>query len=145
MGRRAVEIEIIFFNILAVIALGIGQTEQPLLKDRVLAVRQGEGKTQPLVVIADSSEAVLAPVIGAGTSFFMSEVVPRIAVLAVILADRAPLSLAEVRSSLLPRHPLLARFFETLLFRRSCSLEYGLLRHCGVLVHKKNYRHSAFI
>ena len=54
MGRRAVEIEIIFFHVLAVIALGIGQTKQSLLEDQVLAVPQGNGKTQPLVIVAET-------------------------------------------------------------------------------------------
>ena len=42
VGRRAVEIEVVFLDVLAVIALAIGQAEQPLLQDRVLAVPQRE-------------------------------------------------------------------------------------------------------
>ncbi len=38
MRRRAVEVEIIFLHILAVVALAIGQAEQALLEDRILAV-----------------------------------------------------------------------------------------------------------
>src|SRR6516225_6640869 len=94
VGRGAVEVEIIFLDVLAVIALAIGQPEQPLLEDRVLSVPQGKRKAQPLVVIADAGEAVLTPVIGARTGLIVGEIVPRIAVLAVILADRAPLALA---------------------------------------------------
>ena len=37
MGRRAVEVEIIFLDILAVVAFGLGQAEETLLEDQVLA------------------------------------------------------------------------------------------------------------
>src|SRR6516162_2293147 len=133
MGRRAVEIEVVLLDVFPVIALAIGQAEQPLLQDLVLAIPQGNGKTQPLVVVTDTGEAILAPVIGARAGLIVVEVIPRIAVLAVVLAHRAPLALAEVRAPLLPRHALLARFFETLLFRRSCALRNRSLRHCRLL------------
>src|SRR6516164_7917784 len=125
MGRRAVEIEIIFFDIFAVIALGIGQSEEALLQDRVLSVPQSNSKAQPGVVVAETGEAVLTPVIGAGAGLIVGEVVPRIPVLAVVLADRAPLSFAQIRTPLLPRRPLLARLVETPLlggFRFQASL-----------------------
>ena len=97
MGRRAVEVIIVFLDVFAVIAFAIRQAEQPLLEDRVLAVPQSNGKTQPLVVVAEAGEAVLTPVIGARASLVVGKVVPSIAVLAVVLADRAPLALAEIR------------------------------------------------
>src|SRR5271165_6475686 len=100
MGRRAVEVKVVFFDILAVVALAVGQAEQPLLQYRVLAVPQGEGETQPLVVVAKTGEAVLTPVVGARASLIVGEVVPRVAVLAVVLAHRAPLALAEIRTPL---------------------------------------------
>jgi len=65
VGWRAVEVEIILLDVLAVIAFAVGQAEQPFLEDRVLAVPQGERETQPLVVVAETGEASLAPVIGA--------------------------------------------------------------------------------
>jgi len=49
------------------------------------------------VVVAETGEAVLAPVVGARTRLIVREVIPRIAVAAVVLADRAPLALAEIR------------------------------------------------
>ena len=65
MRRGAVEIEVIFLDVLPVIALAIGQAEQSLLEDRVLAVPQGDSKTEPLVLVADPGEAILTPVISA--------------------------------------------------------------------------------
>src|SRR5215813_13628039 len=97
VGRGAVEVIVILLDVLPVIGLAIGQAVHPLLEDRVLAVPQGERKAQSLLVVADTGEAVLAPVIGARPGLIMSEVVPRIAVLAIVLADRAPLALAQIR------------------------------------------------
>jgi hypothetical protein len=50
----------------------------------VLAVPQGKGKAQSLLLIADAGEAVLAPVIGARAGLVVREIVPRIADLAVV-------------------------------------------------------------
>ena len=65
MRRRTVEVEVVLLDILAVIALAVGQAEQALLEDRVAAVPQREGKAQTLLLVADAGDAVLAPVIGA--------------------------------------------------------------------------------
>ena len=61
MGGRAVEVEVVLLDVLAVVALGVGQAEQPLLQQRVTAVPQRQRKAQPLLVVADAGEAVLAP------------------------------------------------------------------------------------
>ena len=65
VGRRAVEVEVVLLDVLAVIALAVGQAEQPLLEDRVLAVPQGQREAEPLLVVGDAGQAVLAPAIGA--------------------------------------------------------------------------------
>ena len=54
VGRRAVEVEIVFLDVLAVVRLAVSQPEQPFLENRVLAVPEGQRKTQDLVTIADS-------------------------------------------------------------------------------------------
>src|SRR5271165_891081 len=136
MSRRAVEVEIILLDVLAVIALAVGQAEQPLLQDRVLAVPQGNAKAQPLVVVAEPRQAVLTPMIGPRAGLIVGEIVPRIAVLAVVLANRAPLTLAEVRPPLLPRHPVLARLVEAHLFRRLDWFGVGFLRQSLLLCDK---------
>ena len=133
MGWRTIQVKIIFFDVLTVIALAIGQAEQPLLEDRVLAVPQGESETQPLMVIAKAGEAVLAPMVSAGASLIMREVIPGVAVVAIVLTYRPPLALAEIRSPLLPRHPVLARFVETNLFCRFPCHLLGLRRHDPLL------------
>ena len=42
--RRAVEVEVVLLDVLAVVALGAGQAEEPLLEDRVAAVPQRSAK-----------------------------------------------------------------------------------------------------
>ena len=122
--RRAVEVEVVLLDVLAVVALAVGQAEQAFLEDRVLAVPQGQGEAEPLLVVGDAGQAVLAPAVGAGAGLVVAEVVPGVAALAVVLADGAPLSFAEVRPPLLPGDLLLARFFEPVVFRGHGALAF---------------------
>ena len=116
MGRRAVEVEVVFLDVLAVVAFAVGQAEQAFLEDRVLAVPQGQGEAEPLLVVGDAGQAVFAPAIGARAGLVVGEVIPGVAAFAVVLADRAPLALAEVRSPLLPGNGSLAGLFESNVF-----------------------------
>ena len=102
MRRRAVEVEVVLLHVLAVIALAVGQAEQALLEDRVLAVPEREREAEPLLVVGDAGQAVLAPVIGARARLVVAEVIPGVAVFAVVLAHGAPLPLAEVGPPFLP-------------------------------------------
>jgi hypothetical protein len=97
VGRRRVEVVVVLLDVLAVVALGVGESEEALLQDRVGAVPQRQREAEPTVVVGESREAVLAPPIGARARLIMAEVGPGVAVLAVVLADGAPLSLAEIR------------------------------------------------
>ena len=49
--RRAVDVEVVLLDVLAVVALGVRQPEHPLLEDRVGAVPQREREAQPLLVV----------------------------------------------------------------------------------------------
>ena len=102
MGRRAVEVEVVLLDVLAVVALAVGQPEQAFLEDRVLAVPQGQREAEPLLVVGDAGQAVFAPAIGARAGLVVGEVIPGVAALAVVLADGPPLALAQVGSPLLP-------------------------------------------
>src|SRR5262249_20762287 len=90
-----------------------GQAEQPLLEDRVAAVPQRQRQAQALLVVADAGDAVLAPAVGAAAGVVVGEVVPGVARCAVVLADRAPLTLAEVRAPAPPALPAEAVFIQT--------------------------------
>ena len=65
MRRRRVEVEVVLLDVLAVVAFAVGQAEQPLLEDRVLAVPQRDGEAELLLVVGDAGEAVFAPAVGA--------------------------------------------------------------------------------
>ena len=103
-GRRGVEEEVVLLDVLAVVALGVGQTEHPLLEDRVDAVPHGERQAEALVIVGDAGDAVLAPLVGARPRLIVAEVAPRVTVGAVVLAHGAPLPLAEVWAPRLPWH-----------------------------------------
>src|SRR5215467_8163463 len=116
MGRRAVEVEVVLLGVLAVIALAVGQTEDPLLDDRVRAVPEREREAENLPVVRDAGEAVLAPAVGARARLVAAEVVPGVAGVARVFPDRAPLALREVGPPFLPRGGGLSGFLETACF-----------------------------
>jgi len=58
--RRAVEIEVVLLDVLAVIPLGVGEAVEALLDDGVLAVPQREREAQQHAIVAEPGDAVLA-------------------------------------------------------------------------------------
>ena len=116
MGRRAVEVEVVLFHVLAVITLAVDQAEQALLENRVFSIPQGEREAKSLLVIRNSRQTVLPPAISARAGLIMAEVVPRIAPLAVVLAHCSPLPLTEVGPPFAPRSVLLAGFLQSVSF-----------------------------
>ena len=105
VGGRRVQVVVVLLDVFAVVALGAGQAEEPLLDDRVLTVPEGQSKTKQLVLIGEAGQPIFARTVGAGAGLIVGEVVPRVPVGAVVLAYRAPLALAQVGSPLLPRCP----------------------------------------
>src|SRR5262249_37642731 len=103
-------------DVLAVIAFAVGQPEQAFLQDGVLAVPEGQREAEPLLVVGNAGQAVFAPAIGAGARLVVAEIIPGVAVLAVVFADRAPLAFAEVWAPLLPGGLLVVGFFQTFVF-----------------------------
>src|SRR4051794_10357302 len=123
MRWGAIEVEVVFLDVLAVVPLRVRQAEQALLDDRVLAIPQREGKAQDLPVVADPGKAVLAPAIGPGAGLVMGEVVPGVTAAAVVLAHRSPLALGQVRSPASPRNALVAALSKALVFGRLCHVD----------------------
>src|SRR6266567_1314867 len=113
MCRRAVDVKVVFLNVLAVVSFAVREAEHAFFEDGVFAIPQGHAEAQQLLVIADSCKTVLAPVIRTGSGLVVGEVVPGISVLAVIFPNRAPLSFAEVRSPFSPRRVSCSRFFNS--------------------------------
>ena len=104
MGRSAVEVKVVFLDILAVIAFAVGEAEQALLEDCVLAgpSRGAAREAEPLLIVGDSRQAIFAPAIGARAGLIVREIIPGVAPFAIVLADGSPLPLAEVRTPFLP-------------------------------------------
>src|SRR5262249_48540951 len=107
-GRRRVLVEINFFQVLAVVALGPAQAEGALFQDRILLVPERDREAEELVAIAEASEAILAPAVRAAPGVVVGEVVPGVSARAVVLAHRAPGALREVRPPLAPAHDAVA-------------------------------------
>ena len=77
---RAVDVEVVLLHILAMIAFGVGQSEQALLQDGILLVPQRDREAEALLVVADAAQAVLAPLVGPRARLLVREVGPRVAV-----------------------------------------------------------------
>jgi hypothetical protein len=93
-----------------------GKAEEPFLQDRVASVPHRDGETDVLVTVADAGNAVLVPAIRPGTCVVVRQVLLRIAVTAVVLADGAPGAFAEVGTPSLPVRPLLPGLFQSVIF-----------------------------
>ena len=98
VARGRVEVVIDLLDVLSVVALLVGQAEEPFLQDVVPAVPQGEGQAHLRTLVADPRQPVLAPAIGARACLLMRQRTPGIAVAAVILPHRPPLALGEIRA-----------------------------------------------
>jgi len=62
--RRAIEVEVVLLDVLAVVALVTGQAEQPFFEDRILFVPERYGEANRLVPVADARDPVLVPAVG---------------------------------------------------------------------------------
>src|SRR5262249_5175173 len=89
--------------VLAMIALRIRKAIEPLFEERIVLVPQRQPETQALKEVGDSEQAVFAPTIRARACMVVRQIRPRVAIVAVILAHRAPLARAQVRSPAPPR------------------------------------------
>ena len=77
VGGGGVEVVVQLLHVLAVVALAVGQAEQALLQEGVLAVPQGDGEAPVQPVVAEAGDAVLAPAIGAAARVVVRENTPR--------------------------------------------------------------------
>jgi hypothetical protein len=66
-----------------------------------------------LLVVGKAGDTIPAPAVGSRAGFFVGEVGPPIAALAVVLPHRSPLTLAQVRPLRFPGNLLFARLFES--------------------------------
>ena len=123
--RRVVEIKVILFDVLAVIALGAGEPKQTFFENGIVFVPKGEGKTQILIAVADASEAVFVPTVCPAVGVFKGKILPRVARGTVVFAHRTPCPFAQVRPPVTPVGAVLPVLEQLLLFGS---------RFCGVFV-----------
>src|SRR5207237_1255746 len=97
-------------DVLAVVRLIRRQPEQALLQERIAAVPERRREAKDLIAIADPGDAVLAPAVRLAARQVVREVGPRLAVGTVILADRRPGPLGEVRPPAPPTIDVVADF-----------------------------------
>ena len=102
MARQRVQVPPVLLDVLAMIALRPGQPERALFEDRIPPVPQRQPQAQPLLDVTESGQAVLAPPVGPRPGLVVRQIVPRVAVRAVVLPHRAPLALAYVRPPPVP-------------------------------------------
>jgi hypothetical protein len=57
VGWRTIEVEVVLLDVLAVITLTVGQSEQPFLEDRIAPVPKRQRETEQLAVIRDAGRA----------------------------------------------------------------------------------------
>ncbi len=103
MARRGVEIVVELLDVLTVIAFAVREPEEALFEDRVAAVPHRHAKAQPLLGIGETPDAVFTPAIHAAARVIVREVLPRVAVRAIVFAHGAPLALAQIRTPEFPR------------------------------------------
>ena len=90
MRWRVVEVEVVFFDVLAVIAFGRRQTEEALLEDRIMTIPEGGGEDEKLVAVANAGDPIFAPAVGLAPGEVVRQEVPGVAVRAVVLRARSP-------------------------------------------------------
>ena len=96
MRGRGIEIEILLFYVLAVITLGAGEAEEPLLENGVASVPKRQGETDAAFAVGNAQEPVLAPSICPAARLIVRKIIPAIAIGRIILAHRGPLPLREI-------------------------------------------------
>ena len=102
MGRRGVQVVVLLLDILAVVPLGTGEPEEPLLEDRILPVPERQTETKPAKAVAQSEQAILTPAVDATPGMVERKGIPHIPIRGVVLSDSSPLPLGEVSAPELP-------------------------------------------
>jgi hypothetical protein len=113
--RRVVEVEVVLLDVLAVVAFVRREAEEALLEDGIALVPEREAEADALVAIRDAGQAILVPAVRALPRMVVREVLPGVAVRAVVLADGAPGALAQIGAPPLPMRAAIAIIVKTTL------------------------------
>jgi hypothetical protein len=76
MRGRGIDVEIVLFDVLSMIALAIYKPEETLLEDRVALVPEAERETETALAVRDAQEPVLTPAVGATAGVIVREIGP---------------------------------------------------------------------
>jgi hypothetical protein len=120
MAGRAIEVKVVFFDVLSVIFFLASQSEGPFLQEGIAPIPQGKSETEILVTIADSTETVFAPPISTGTGMLVREIAPGFTVGTVVLSHSSPSTLGE-------KGPPLAIFWRIRLSRNPSRVSNRLI------------------
>src|SRR5690349_15118475 len=114
MCRSAVEIKVILLNVFAVVAFTSGEAKQPLFENGIFSIPEGECKTDHLMAVGDTGNAVFIPTVRFRARVIVGQVVPRGTVSAIVFADGSPRTLAQIRPPALPVRAAVARLLQPL-------------------------------
>src|SRR5262249_17794175 len=117
-----VQVEVIFFDVLAVVSFVAGEAESAFFEDGIALVPQRDGEAEVLVAVANAAESVLAPAAGSGAGVGVRGKFPRRAARALILGHGAPARLAEIGPPALPVDLALAGLLEAQFFLGHSSI-----------------------
>ena len=108
---RVVNVEVVVFQIFAVVAFERVHTKEAFLQMAVDTIPECGRKTEKLIAITDASNAVLAPAIGFCASHVVREKGPRIPVGGVVFPDGAPAPVGEIGPPPAPSAEIIANLF----------------------------------
>ena len=136
VGWSIIEVVVKFFYILAMVSLRVGYAKETLFNNGVVRVPQRYGKAQALLIIADAANPIFAPAVGFAAGHIVGDVVPRIAIGAVVFAHGAPLSVAQIGPPKappgLPRQARSTFVQQSLLFGPHCKVKER--QKCGYIL-----------
>src|SRR5260221_743532 len=108
--------EVAFLHVLAVVAFRRRQAEKTFLQNRIALIRESWGKDEQLIAIANAGDAVFAPTICLAPRQVMRQVIPGVAIGAVVFANRRPSTIGDIGSPATPIAFIVGDFAEPVVF-----------------------------
>ena len=119
VSRQVVGVEPVVLDVLAVVAVLVGQPVGTLLEYRIAAVPQRQPQADDLIAITPTGHRVFVPPVRATAGLFEGEVRPRVAVGAVVFADGTPGAFTDVGAPASPVDHAGFDFVEAIVFCRA--------------------------
>ena len=123
VGMRGGTIQVIvhFLHVLAMVGLSVGKAKDSLFQHFVLMVPECERQADMLLAIRETANSLLAPAVGFGARHLVGNVVPGIAIPAVILPHGTPLPFRQIGAPFFPTFIILLEG-ESYLFCAVCHI-----------------------